>query len=253
MDTIYGPCRSAVALCAFAGSYDSTTLAFAAGEALEVWPDGSGWWWAQNSCGDEGYVPRTLVALDDGHITVATPVLEIPAEVVPSAPPFEPDEPPPPPPPQCSSPRGGALTPTKALSSMRRGMRTLLSGAKKVSPTAPPSPEAEESALKGEVRELRARNVSLQIDNLRLQSELEQLSPPMSPPATPSSRCSECGSRETATTLVPCGHVLCGECGRLACRVLGGRSTMGSTEEVLTELRHCPVCAGRVTSLVHLF
>ncbi|KAK7242590.1 microtubule-associated protein [Aureococcus anophagefferens] len=43
---------------------EPTELPLAADEALECWPDESGWWYARKRDGSEGYVPRTFIVLD---------------------------------------------------------------------------------------------------------------------------------------------------------------------------------------------
>ncbi len=44
--------------------YDTTELRVAAGQTVEVLgrDDASGWWWCRSEAGDEGWVPRSVMA-----------------------------------------------------------------------------------------------------------------------------------------------------------------------------------------------
>jgi len=58
----HGEPRNAVALGAFRPSPgEFNALHLHHGERVDVWPDGSGWWYARKACGAEGYVPATFV------------------------------------------------------------------------------------------------------------------------------------------------------------------------------------------------
>lgn len=121
----YGPSYPAIVLASYSpdvGADDTeNVLSIRAGDMLDTWPDGtSGWWWARDRNGNDGYVPSTFIQLFneenernldmdrdrplDGRagVTIATPISEfdipvIPARVIsvplvtrePTAPPFE--------------------------------------------------------------------------------------------------------------------------------------------------------------------
>lgn len=121
----YGPSYAAIALASYSPQEEvddnENVLSIKTGDVLETWPDEtSGWWWARDQNGNDGYVPSTFIqvlneedelvaGMDRGHllnsrsnVAIATPICDtdipvIPAQIVsvplitrePTAPPFE--------------------------------------------------------------------------------------------------------------------------------------------------------------------